>query len=147
MANEGVHLKWSGKKQFIGTDSGNHSIVISSHDPENHTGMKPSDLLLISLASCSAYDVVEIIQKKKIDLKTMEIQVKAEQDEDPPWTFRQIRLLFKFSGRGLNDKAVKQAIDLAVNSYCSVAATISGKAEILTSYEILPVSHGREPDS
>lgn len=109
--------------------------------------MKPSDLLLISLASCSAYDVVEIIQKKKIDLKTMEIQVKAEQDEDPPWTFRQIRLLFKFSGRGLNDKAVKQAIDLAVNSYCSVAATISGKAEILTSYEILPVSHGREPDS
>lgn len=100
--------------------------------------MKPSDLLLISLASCSAYDVVGILRKKKINLKTLEIQVHSEQDEDPPWTFRKIRLFFKISGEGLNDKAVKQAIDLSVHSYCSVAATISGKAEILTSYEILP---------
>jgi putative redox protein len=138
VTNAGVNLKWFGKKQFIGTDSGNHSIVISSHDPENHIGMKPSDLMLLSLSSCSAYDVVEILSKKKISLTSMEIQVSVEQDPDPPWTFRKILLQFKLAGEGLNDKAVKQAIDLSVNSYCSVAATIAGKAEIITSFEIFP---------
>jgi putative redox protein len=138
VTNSSVKLKWIEKKQFIGTDSGNHSVVISSHDPENYTGMKPSDLMLLSLSSCSAYDVVEILNKKKIELTSMEIQVRAEQDPDPPWTFRKIWLQFKLSGEGLNDKAVEQAIDLSVNSYCSVAATISGIAEIITSYEIFP---------
>ncbi|MCJ7824044.1 MAG: hypothetical protein MUP44_04035 [Anaerolineales bacterium] len=64
MAKKEVLLKWTGDKQFIGTDSGNHSIVISSHDEANNTGMAPSQLLLLALASCSAYDVVGILQKK-----------------------------------------------------------------------------------
>jgi putative redox protein len=136
--NHSVKVKWIEKKQFVGTDSGKHSIVISSHDPQNHIGIRPSDLMLLSLASCSAYDVVEILSKKKIDLLSMEIEVRAKQDSDPPWTFREIWLEFKLSGEGLKKKAVEQAIDLSVHSYCSVAATISGKAEIHTTYEIFP---------
>jgi putative redox protein len=132
-----VHLTWTGGQQYVGTDSGRHSIVISSHDEQNHTGVRPSDLLLLALASCSAYDVVSILQKKRLVLKTLQVEVTSEGDEEPPWTFRRIDLAYRLSGDGLTQKVVNQAIELSLTKYCSVAATISGRAEISFSSQIL----------
>ena len=64
MANASVH--WVSGKRFIGIDSTNHSVVLST--PDEDIGMKPSDLLLVALASCTAVDVVEILTKKHIQL-------------------------------------------------------------------------------
>jgi putative redox protein len=122
-------------KRFIGIDSTNHSVVLSSAD--EGVGVKPSEMLLVALASCTAVDVVEILEKKKINLTLLEISATGEQDQDPPWTFRKIHLLYKVKGDGLTEKAVQQAIHLSETKYCSVAATIRGVAEITTSYEIL----------
>jgi putative redox protein len=122
-------------KQFVGTDSTNHSVVLST--AAEGVGVKPSDMLLVSLASCTAVDVVEILEKKKINLELLEISVNAEQDQDPPWTYRKIHMLYKVKGEGLTDKALQQAIHLSESKYCSVAATIRGIVEITTSYEIL----------
>jgi putative redox protein len=122
-------------KQFIGIDSTNHSVVIST--PAEGIGVKPSDLLLVSLASCTGVDVVEILEKKKINLISLEISVTAEQDQDPPWTYRKIHLLYKVKGDGLTEKALQQAIHISETKYCAVAATIRGVVEITTSYEIL----------
>lgn len=137
MKNKIVQVKWTGNRQFIGTDSGKHSIVISSHDEANNTGMSPSQLLLLALASCSAYDVVNILQKKRLQLDGLDITVHGEQEPDPPWTYRQIHLKFKLTGPNLTDKAVEQAIQLSMTKYCSVAATVSGKAEVTHEFEIL----------
>ena len=137
MTKKEVLLKWTGNKQFIGTDSGKHSIVISSHDEANNTGMRPSQLLLLALASCSAYDVVNILQKKRLQLDGLDITVHGEQEPDPPWTYRQIHLKYVLSGPDLTGKAVEQAIELSLTKYCSVASTISGKAELTHEFEIL----------
>jgi putative redox protein len=123
-------IQWTEKKQFVGTDSGNHSVVISSHDQENHTGMKPNELMLLSLGSCSGYDVVDILQKKRIEIEEMRIEISSEQDPDPPWTYRAIHMNFILRGKGLTEKAAHQAVELSINKYCSVAATISGRADI-----------------
>lgn len=136
MANANVHVKWTGARQFIGTDSGKHSIVISSHDEANRTGVKPSDLLLLALGTCSGYDVVSILEKKRMTLNSLEIHIQARQDPDPPWTFREIRLMYHVSGQGLTPKAVDQAIHLSLTKYCSVAVTISGRAKIEYEYAI-----------
>ncbi len=136
MSKQKVRVKWTEGKQFVGTDSGKHSIVISSHDAENHTGTRPSDLLLLALASCSGYDVVNILEKKRLDLHNLEIQVSPVQDPDPPWTFREIHLAFVVEGKGLTSKAVDQAIALSLEKYCSVASTLAGEAEIIYDFEI-----------
>jgi putative redox protein len=122
-------------KQFIGIDSTNHSVVLST--AAEGVGVKPSEMLLVALASCTGVDVVEILEKKKINIESLEISATAEQDQDPPWTYRKIHLLYKVKGEGLTEKALKQAIHLSETKYCSVAATIRGVAEITTSYEIL----------
>ena len=128
-------VKWIEGKQFIGIDSTNHSVVLST--PKEGIGIKPSDLLLIAVASCSAVDVVEILEKKRMTLTHLEISSSGEQDQDPPWTFRKIHMHYKIGGKNLTEKAVAQAIQLSEEKYCSVAATIRATAEIITDFEIL----------
>jgi putative redox protein len=128
-------VKWIEGKQFIGIDSTHHSVVLST--PDEGVGIKPSELLLIALASCSAVDVVEILAKKRMTLTHLEISSSAEQDQDPPWTFRKINLHYKIGGKNLTEKAVAQAIQLSEEKYCSVAATIRATAQIITDFEIL----------
>jgi putative redox protein len=128
-------VKWIDGKQFVGIDSTHHSVVLSTSD--EGVGIKPSELLLIALSSCTAVDVVEILTKKRMPLTRLEISATGEQDQDPPWTFRKIHLVFKIGGKNLSEKAVAQAIQLSEEKYCSVAATIRATAEITTEFEIL----------
>lgn len=129
-------VRWITGQQFIGIDSTNHSVVLST--PSEGIGMKPSDLLLVALSSCIAVDVVEIIAKKRMQLESLEIAADGQQDQDPPWTFRAIDLLFTLRGKGLVEKDIAQAIELAENKYCSVGATIRGTAQITTRFAINP---------
>jgi putative redox protein len=128
-------VKWIDGKQFIGIDSTHHSVVLST--PDEGVGIKPSDLLLIAVAACTAVDVVEILEKKRMPLTHLEISSSGEQDQDPPWTFRKIHLHYRIGGKNLTEKAVSQAIQLSEEKYCSVAATIRATAQITTEFEIL----------
>lgn len=128
-------VKWIGGKQFVGMDSTRHTVVLST--PDEGVGMKPSELMLVALASCSAVDVVEILNKKRAWLTSLEISAEAEQEQDPPWTFRKIHLTYRMKGSALTEKDAAQAIELSEGKYCSVAATLKGKAEITTSLIIL----------
>ena len=129
-------VKWVQGKQFIGIDSTHHSVVLST--PDEGVGMKPSELLLVAVASCSAVDVVEILAKKRTPISFLEISSSGEQDADPPWTFRKIHLKYRVGGKGLTPKAVEQAIQLSEEKYCSVAATVRPTAEITFEFEIVP---------
>lgn len=130
-----ANIRWLSGQTFIGTDSTKHSVVLSS--TADGVGMKPSELMLVALCSCSAIDVVDILAKKRLTLTGLDVSASAEQDSDPPWTFRKIHLVYKLRGKDLNDKAVEQAISLSEEKYCSVAATLRGKAEISFSYEFV----------
>ena len=128
-------VRWVTGKQFVGTDSTRHSVVLSTAD--EGVGMKPSELLLVALSACSGVDVVDILAKKRTPVGFLEISATGEQDADPPWAFRKIHLKYRLCGAGLTEKAVSQAIHLSEEKYCSVAATIRGVAEITTEFEIV----------
>ena len=128
-------VRWISGKQFIGIDSTQHSVVLST--PGEGVGIKPSDLLLIAVASCTAVDIVEILSKKRMPLDHLEIICTGEQDQDPPWTFRRIHMRFVLGGKNLTEKAAAQAIQLSEEKYCSVAATVRATAQITTELEIL----------
>jgi putative redox protein len=121
-----AQVVWIEKQQFMGIDSSKHSVILSSHDEENNTGISPSELLMLALASCTSYDVVSILRKKHQQLTGLKVSVSAEQDEDPPWTFRKMFLHFEVQG-----------IELADSKYCSVAATLRGTVEITHSYTVI----------
>jgi len=127
-------VSWTGSRTLIGVDSTDHSVVMSSSD--DGIGMKPSDLMLVALGACSSYDVVGILEKKKAKLEKLEVQISAEQESEAPWTYTDIHLMFILAGQGLDAKKVEKAIELSEGKYCSVAATLKGKAKITTDFVI-----------
>ncbi len=129
-------VQWVSGQKFIGIDSTKHSVVLST--PDEGVGIKPSDLLLVALAACTAVDVVDILAKKRTPLESLVIQSSGEQDADPPWTFRKFHLKYILKGKGLNAKNVEQAIKLSEEKYCSVAATVRATAPVDYEFEILP---------
>jgi putative redox protein len=129
-------VRWLNEKHFVGIDSGNHSVVLSGQAAG--IGVKPSEMLLIALASCSSVDVVEILAKKRMPVSFLEVTTTGEHDPEPPWPFRKIHVKYHLAGRGLTAQAVEQAIRLSQGKYCSVAATVRGVAQITTEYEIRP---------
>lgn len=133
MVTTKVH--WLRDRHFVGTDSNNHSVVLSGQ--KDGIGVSPSETLLIALASCSSVDVVEILEKKRKKLTLLEVTASGDRDPDPPWAYRKIHVKYRLGGQGLTDKAVKQAIKLSQEKYCSVAATVRGVAELSWEYEIV----------
>lgn len=128
-------VRWVSGKQFVGTDSRNQSVVLSGDDPAK--GVSPSQMLLVGLSACTAYDILDIMAKKRKPLTLLEIIANGEQDAEPPWAYRRIHLKYRVSGSDLTVKAIEQAVQLSQEKYCSVAATVRGVAEITTEIEIV----------
>jgi putative redox protein len=129
-----VRLRWTGERlQFVG-DTGYGGSVLVGGDVEG-PGAKPSDLLPLSLAACTAYDVVEILRKQRQRLVAMEAVVSSEQDPDPPWTFRSIDVRFVLTG-AIEERKAARAVDLAESKYCAVAATLRSVVRLSHSIEI-----------
>lgn len=129
-----VRLRWTGDRlQFDGHAS--YGVPLSIGGNPEGPGAKPSDLLPLSLAACTAYDVVEILRKQRQPLEALEVVVRSEQDPDPPWTFRAIAMRFILKGR-VDPRKVERAIDLAESKYCAVAATLRPIVRLSHSYEI-----------
>jgi putative redox protein len=129
---------WVEKGQFVGTDSSKHSVVMSTQDAENATGLMPSDMLLLSLAGCTAVDVVSILEKKRQPARKLEIEIDAVQGEEPPWAFERIALHYRVQGKGLTEEAVRRSIELAESKYCSVAAALRPQVPMTFDFEIVP---------
>jgi putative redox protein len=114
------------------------------------TGFSASELLLASAGACTAWDVLEMMRKRRHDLITLEVAVDGVQDEAAPWPYRQITLHFRLQGSGLRPKVVERVIRLACVRYCAVLATVRGVAEVSATMELVDgdgLSSGRLPVS
>jgi putative redox protein len=139
-----IALQWVGEesRMFIGRDSHGHTVVAGSwqkkddRQEQEWKGLKPSDLLVISLCSCSGYDVVEILKKQRQELMGLYITADAKQATDPPYHFTDIHLHYVITGKNISAHKVEKAIELSQNKYCSVAATIRGVAKITHSFDV-----------
>jgi putative redox protein len=135
-----VNIKWINSTATVmaGVDSRGTPAVIGmwpEHDPI-WRGLKASDMLLMSAASCSTYDVVVILKKQRQPLISLEVFCTGVQENEPPRRFTHIHLKYQFRGN-LNEENVKKAIRLSEEKYCSVINTLKGSVEISSDFEIL----------
>lgn len=132
-------VKWVNGLQFVGESGTGHAIVMDSDKDVggNNTGMRPMELLLAGLGGCSGMDVASILQKKKQQVKDIEINIKGEKADTYPKKFTNIEIEFVVSGKDLTEDAVKRAVELSMEKYCSVKATLEGAAKINFSYKIV----------
>ena len=131
-----VRLSWSGEGlSFDGRTSYGAPITLGAHDEGQ--AAKASDLLPLSLAACTAYEVVVILQKQRQELRTLDAIITSTQDPDPPWRFRTIDIEWVVGGTVDLGKA-ERAVELSEQKYCAVAATIAGAVELTHRVRIEP---------
>lgn len=138
-----VAVKWmeENSRLFVCRDSQGSMVMSGSWQGEETNGhawkaANPVDLLLMGLASCAAYEVVSILERQRQTLTGLRVEVDGRQHPDPPRAFTDIHLHFTLAGDALDPAKVRRAIDLSVNKYCSVAATIRGVAAITFDFDI-----------
>ncbi len=133
-----TNLHWVAQKVFIGTDTNGHSIVIgrNSEGENPWRGVKPSDLLLLAVASCSAYDVVEILTKQKEPFSGLRVETTGEQMNTPPYAFTRIHNRYVVNG-SVDPKKLEKAIHLSEEKYCSVINSLNPQIELTNDYEII----------
>jgi putative redox protein len=128
-------LEWTGADlEFLGHTTWGDPVAIGE---QGGPGAKPSDLLPLSLAACTAYDVVVILRKQRQDLRGLEVVTTTEQELEAPWTFTKIHQHFVITGE-VDDGKAARAIDLAESKYCAVAATLRDRVALSHTHEIRP---------
>lgn len=101
------------------------------------TALTPMENVLASVAACTSYDVLMILKKKRQNVTKLSVEAKAERREDPPPNvFTKIHLHFIIKGEKVTEDAVKRAINLSMETYCSVGAMLKLTAPITCSFEI-----------
>lgn len=133
-----IQVKQIESTLMMGVDSRGETLVIGKNtDVEpNIIGKKASDLLLISAASCSMYDVITILRKQRQPLEDIQIVCSGEQLEGNPHTFVAIHLHYVITG-DVDEEKLERAIELSEQKYCSVQATLRPSVEITSDYEII----------
>lgn len=138
-----VAIKWmeEGSRLFACRDSSGNTIMSGSwsgdtNDDRTWIATRPTDLLLMGLASCAAHDVVAILERQRQRLTSLRVDVEGQQAADPPFAFTGIHLRFILSGQDLDVARVERALMLSVEKYCPVVATVRGVASITHDYEI-----------
>jgi len=129
-------IHFAGNDFFVGVTPSGHAQTMET-DSHRGAAATPMELLLLALGGCTGVDVVAILQKKRQDVTDYRIEVRGERRDEFPKSFTRLFVKHIVRGRGIAEQAVARAIELSDTKYCSVAATLRGSAEIVTSYEII----------
>ena len=131
-----AHVMYAGDEFFIGTAPSGHAQVIDTKG-DRRAAPTPIEMLLVSVAACTAADVTSILHKKRQDVNAYNVEITGERKEEHPRAFIKFHIHHIVHGRNISEKAVADAIELSDTKYCSIAATVRPTAEITTSFEIV----------
>jgi putative redox protein len=134
MGEKSISLRHEGGLRFVATTSSGHDVVIDNS--AGNTGPRPTELLLVAIAGCTAMDVVEILAKKRQVVTRYSSEIAGVQREKAPNVFTDITVVHVVEG-DVETEAVRRSVELSATKYCTVSAQIAtGVARISHRYRI-----------
>ncbi|MBU1698653.1 MAG: OsmC family protein [Candidatus Eisenbacteria bacterium] len=103
---------------------------LEGFDQDTLAGAGPMEMLLGALAGCSGYDVVSLLKKMRVELKSFSIEIDAERRRENPRIFKSINVLYNIDAEPLDSRKILRAINFSVDKYCAVSAILSATAEM-----------------
>jgi putative redox protein len=133
-------INWLGNALMQGESGSSHTVMVDG--PESmgglNQGMRPMELMLLSVGTCSTVDVISILKKARQDVTDCCVEVDGERADAVPAVFEKIHLNFKVSGNDLDENKVKRAVELSAEKYCSASIMLKkAGVEISHSVEII----------
>ena len=139
-----ARIKWVEDRTFVGESGTGHKIVLGTRaTPDGPTpGPSPMELVLIGTGGCTAFDVVQILEKGREAVEDCIVEMEAERAETEPKEFTRIHMHFVVKGRNLAPAKVERAIQLSADKYCSASAMLAKTAEITHDFEVVDTVGG-----
>jgi putative redox protein len=132
-----AEVRWIGERSFVGrTESGHEVTLGSAHGDGAKPGPSPMELVLIGAGGCSAWDVVNILDKSRAGLVACRVELDADRAPQEPKVFTRIHLHFVVSGPDLDPGKVERAIALSVEKYCSAIIMLEKTATVTHDFEV-----------
>lgn len=134
-----ARIKWVEGRTFVGESGTGHKIVLGTRaTPDGPTpGPSPMELVLIGTGGCSAFDVVQILEKGREAVEDCVVELEAERAETDPKVFTRIHMHFVVTGRNLSADKVGRAVSLSAEKYCSASAMMARTAEVTHDFEVV----------
>jgi len=119
---------WKERLKFTGVADSGFEVDLDSKKEVggDDSGLRPTELLALATASCTAMDVISILQKKRQDVTGFEVRVDVERAIDHPRKFTGMTIEYVVTGRNIEWSAVQRAVELSEDKYCSVINTLKG---------------------
>jgi len=141
-----IQVRWNANRQFVAWDDAGHTVVMDAL-PEfkgEGAGMRPLQVFLAALAGCSAMDIISILEKKRQDVRDIEVRIEGEQRSDGfPKSYTRINIDYLVTGYQVSSDAVARSIELSIEKYCSVAGMLSPEVTLTTSFSVFEASAPR----
>ncbi|MDI6769898.1 MAG: OsmC family protein [Anaerolineales bacterium] len=136
-----TRVTWQEGLTFTGTAGSGFSVPLgaSAEVGGADDGFRPLELMGVSLAGCTAMDVISILKKKRQDVTAFEVRVHAERAQEHPRIFTHIKIEYIVTGRRIDPAAVERALELSKTTYCPAQAMLARVVEIELSYQIIEV--------
>jgi putative redox protein len=134
-----ARIKWVENAAFVGESGSSHAVVIDgpAEIGGRNLGVRPMELMLMSVGACSAVDVVHILKKARQPVRDCFVEVHGTRAETEPKVFTDIHLKFVVSGEGLSENQVRRAVELSADKYCSASIMLKrGGVNVTHSFEI-----------
>ncbi len=131
-------VNWHGGLSFTGQANSGFTVNLGA-DPSvggANDGFRPMELMAISLAGCTAMDVISILRKKRQDVTAFDVQVHADQAHEHPHVFTQATIEYLVTGHNVDEKAVLRAIELSATRYCPAQNMLNKVIPITLRYRI-----------
>lgn len=133
-------VKWVDGAMFAGESGSGHTVVMDG--PEDlggrNMGPRPMEMLLLGTGGCSIYDVLSMLKKSRQQVVDCRVDIQAERADAVPAVFTSINMHFVVTGAGLKESAVKRAVELSAEKYCSASIMLGDAGvEITHSFEIV----------
>ena len=124
---------------FVGQTESGHAVVMDGPPDSGgkNLGPRPMEMLLLGLGGCSAFDVVHILRKSRLDVRDCVAEIDAARAETDPKVFTRIHVHFIVTGKALDPKRVEQAVKLSAEKYCSASIMLGKVAEITHDFEVV----------
>lgn len=133
-----ISATWKGGLSFEATADSGFKVNLGAEEDIGgaNDGFRPLELMAVSLAGCTAMDVISILQKKRQNVTGFEVQVHAERAEEHPKVMTSAVIEYLVTGQGIDEEAVKRAIQLSATRYCPAQATLGKVIPITLQYKI-----------
>jgi putative redox protein len=102
----------------------------------DNDGFRPMELIAIGVIGCTAMDVISILQKKRQDITSFQVDLEASRAEEHPKVFTDMKITYHIKGRDVDPAAVERAIELSEIKYCPAQAMFNEILPIDLQYEI-----------